>query len=629
MSDLPRDSDAPHTGAALGHRSTIGPPPSRDGHQSAPAHRMVTHNQILDLVVRDAPLSEILLVVASMIEREISNSKASVLLLDEEGRLHPAAGPSLPAEFSRSIDGALIGPAVGTCGTAAYEKRLVVTPDLGIDPAWAQWLPAAEAAGLAACWSTPFFGVGETVLGTFAVYFEEPRAPDEAELTLLHDAGYLVAVAVAHDTARRLLRDTTRTNQVTGIPNRVVVEETLRDYEARLPDSGGYLAVIQIAVEGMGPVNETLGPIAGDEVLRTVARRLTIGMTGLGLAAHLWGCDFVALLSDLADPSRARNIAEDIAKLMAEPMNIDGMSLVVGTTIGVAAFGPEILSHPRPLDEPLRAAGVALERARASGARKVVVYDPDADPAGGATLLAPALRLSLDADELSVEYQPIVRLTDDRIDHYEALLRWHTPTGTVPPSSFVPIAERTGLVDDLGRFALMRALAELARQQRAGAEIGMSINLSVRQLADDTLPDVLALLLAEHELAPEAVTMEVTEGVLLTSADPGWMALGRIKDTGVRISLDDFGTGFSQLSYLRRYPFDEIKIDRSFVTDLATDMAAYGIICGIAEVARITGMTCVAEGIETQEQADAVRAIGCTHGQGYLFGAARTTATPD
>ncbi|MEO9139136.1 MAG: GGDEF domain-containing protein, partial [Jatrophihabitans sp.] len=575
----------------------------------------------------DTPLPKILLVVTAMIEREIPLSRASILLVDAEGRLHPVAAPSLPAEFSQAFDGELIGPGVGTCGTAAYEKRVVITPDLRVDQAWARWLPAAESAGVAACWSTPFVGVGERVLGTFGVYFAEPRTPDESELKLLYSAGYLTAVAVAHDEARRLLRDTSRTNQVTGMPNRVVVEETLRAFESDLQTSPGRLAVIQISVDGMSRVNETLGPAAGDDVLRTVGRRLTAQVGARGLAAQLWGCDFVAVVRGLADDAQAVGIAEELAAVLAGPMDIGGMSLVVGAAVGVAAYGPEILSHARPLDEPLRAAAVALERVKSSGSQQIGVYDPDFDPAGGATLLAPALRRGIDDEELTVEYQPIVRLTDGQVDHFEALLRWHTPAGSVPPSSFVPVAERTGLVGDLGRYALTRALAELALQRAAGSQIGMSINLSVRQLADESLPDLLAALLTAHGVPPEVVTMEVTEGVLLTSSDPGWKILARIKDTGVRISLDDFGTGFSQLSYLRRYAFDEIKIDRCFVTDLASDPMSYAIISGIVALARAARMTTVAEGIETQEQADAVRAIGCTHGQGFLFGAAQPAAT--
>jgi EAL domain-containing protein (putative c-di-GMP-specific phosphodiesterase class I) len=243
------------------------------------------------------------------------------------------------------------------------------------------------------------------------------------------------------------------------------------------------------------------------------------------------------------------------------------------------------------------------------------------------SLLAPALRRGLDRDELSLAYQPVVTLVDDRVDHYEALLRWIGPDGPVSPESFVPVAERTGLVGDLGRYALSGALAELSRQRTAGHDVGMSVNLSVRQLADDSLPDDVAGLLAQHGLPARTLTLEVTEGVLLTSSAKGWDTLDRFRQAGVRLSLDDFGTGFSQINYLRRFHFDELKIDRTFVGDMEHNSTARAIIIGAIAFARAAGVTTVAEGIERRAQADQLRDLGCTLGQGYLFGAAAATAS--
>lgn len=617
--------NAPKPGA---HRSL----PSNDGAEPGPDARLVTHAEILDLIARNASLTEILQVVTAMVEREISGSRASILLLDDDGRLHATAGPSLPAEYHRAIDNTPIGPNVGTCGTAAFERRVVITPDVSLDPSWARWLPAAQACGIAACWSTPFLGVQDRVLGTVAVYFTEPREPSKADLALLHDAGYLTAVAVQHDAVRTLLRDTSRTNPLTGIANRVVVEEELAAVEAAVAVSGRRFAVIQVAVEGMSPINETLGPTVGDEVLRTVARRLTEEVGDSGLAAHLWGCDFVAVLRDLDDDAQAVTTAEKMAAALAVPFDVDGMSLVIGASLGVAGYGSEVLDQPRPIDEPLRAANVALERAKAAGRHQIGVFDRRSDPGAGVLVLAPELRRGMDQQELTVEYQPIVTLADHHadhhVDHYEALLRWNTPSGAVPPDAFVSVAEQTGLVGDLGRYALTRALAELSRQRAAGNDIGISVNLSVRQLSDGDLPEVIADLIAEHDVPPGKVTMEVTEGVLLTTSAPGWETLARIKETGVRIALDDFGTGFSQLSYLRRYRFDEIKIDRSFVRDIDSELPARAIISGILAFANTAHLTSVAEGIERPEQADLLRDMGCTHGQGFLFGAPKRVAAP-
>ncbi|MEO8889463.1 MAG: GGDEF domain-containing protein [Jatrophihabitantaceae bacterium] len=602
--------------------------PSPQEPAPGPSTRLCTHSDILNLIVQNASLPDILQVITALVEREISGARASILLLDEDGlHLQVGAGPSLPAEYNTAIGGALIGPNTGACGTAAYEKRVVITASIADDPAWDAWRPAAEAARLAACWSTPFLGLHNRVLGTFAVYFDHPRDPQESELALLHDAGYLAAVAVQHDHVRRLLRETARTNPLTGMPNRIVLIEQLRAAEADAAETGQRFAVIQIGVDGMAPINESLGLSVGDAVLRIVAERLTALFGDSGHAAHLWGCDFAVLVDALGSDDEALAVAEKLRDALAEPLEVEGMSLVVGVIMGLAVYGREVLDGPRPIDEPLRTANVAMERAKAGGNQQIGVYDAKSDPGADVILLGHALRRGIDEEELTLAYQPVVTLAEDRVDHYEALLRWNTAQGIVPPDSFVPVAEQTGLVGDMGRYALRRALAELALWRARGEQAGVSVNLSVRQLSDERLPDVIAELIAEYALPAECVTLEVTEGVMLTTSAVGWDVLNRIRDVGARISLDDFGTGFSQINYLRRFRFDELKIDRTFVRDMDHDVAARAIIVGVIAFAREAGMTIVAEGIEHRRQADWLRELGCTHGQGYLFGAARPEPT--
>ena len=589
----------------------------------------ITYSDILDLIVQNASLADVLQVIASMMERELPGARASILLLDDDGQhVHVGAGPSLPREFNRAVEGESIGPAAGTCGTAAYTGKVVITPDIATDPRWERWRPAAQSAGLASCWSTPFFGVNDRVLGTCAIYFSEPGEPSEDDLALLHDAGYLAAVAVQHDSVRRRLHDTSRTDPLTGLPNRLVLTEALRSAEAKAAETGLRFVVVQVAVEGMGPINESLGPTVGDGVLRAVAGRLAHFVAGRGLAAHVWGCDFSVLIEGVADEESARLLAEQLRALLSEPVEVEGMTLVVGVTLGVVSYAGDVLDAPRPADEPLRTATVALERAKELGGDGIGVYDPQSDPAAQISLLAPALRRGLAEEELTLAYQPIVALADGRLDHYEALLRWRGPHGVVSPDAFVPVAEQVGLVNSLGRYALTRALAELAKQRRTGLDVGVSVNLSVRQLGDPKLPELVLNLIDQYGLPPHRVTMEVTEGVLLTASDEGWDTLRELRDGGLRISLDDFGTGFSQINYLRQFEFDEIKIARTFVADMATTRTARAIIVGTIAFAREARVSVVAEGIEQQAQADLLLELGCTHGQGYLFGAAGPTAAP-
>ena len=237
-------------------------------------------------------------------------------------------------------------------------------------------------------------------------------------------------------------------------------------------------------------------------------------------------------------------------------------------------------------------------------------------------LLAPELRRGLDENELSMVYQPVVELAHNGVARYEALLRWRSPRrGAVPPATFVPVAEQTGLVGELGRYALREALAELARVRKVRPDVGIAVNVSVRQLADEQLPVLLAELLDEHQLPRGSVTLEVTEGVLLRGGAVGWRVLAGLREIGARIALDDFGTGFSQLSYLRQFWFDEIKIDRSYVTAMMRDVAARAMVVGVIAVARYAGSEIVAEGVELPEQRAMLLELGAGFGQGYLFGA--------
>jgi diguanylate cyclase (GGDEF)-like protein len=615
--------------AVAGHGENSPIPPASVGSAPSPASRLVRHSEILDLIVQNAPLPEILAFIASVVEREIPDALASILLLDEEGlRVRVGAGLSLPAEYNAAIEGALIGPSAGTCGTAAYHKRVVITPDIALDPAWDEWRAAAEPHGLVACWSTPFLGLHDRVLGTFAVYFTEPRSPTPDELALLHDAGYLTAVAIQHDTVRQLLHDTSRTSPSTGLPNRVVFEEQLEIAERRAAKSDRRFSVIKVSVGEMAPINDAFGASVGDEVLRTAGSRLAALVDEPDLAAHVWGCDFVVLLTDLASNAEAQQVAEHIADVLSDPFHVEGMALTVSVNLGVASYGPEVLNTPRPLDEPLRSASIALEQARQAGGTPIGIYDPDADPGARAAVLVPALRRGLETEEFTLAYQPVVVLADESIERYEALLRWSSPQGNVAPDAFVPVAEHSGLVTDLGRYALDRALAELAVQRAAGRDVGISVNLSVRQLSDTELPEHIAELIKTYDVPAEKVTLEVTEGVLISTTGKSWSVLDRIQALGTRISLDDFGSGFSQLGYLRRFEFDEIKLDRTLIREMDDNRTALAIVKGAVTFAATAELPIVAEGIETAQQRDRLRDLGCTHGQGYLFGTPRPTASP-
>jgi EAL domain-containing protein (putative c-di-GMP-specific phosphodiesterase class I) len=319
--------------------------------------------------------------------------------------------------------------------------------------------------------------------------------------------------------------------------------------------------------------------------------------------------------------------------VLQRPLNLEGLDLEVAGSIGIA-LSPEHGVEPGVL---LQRADVAMYAAKAAHTG-VELYAPERDHYSPRQLaLVGALRSALERRELTLYYQPKAELPSGRIVGVEALLRWKHPTyGFVPPDEFIPIAESTGLIRPLGLFVLETALRQARAWRDEGLRLGIAVNLSVRNLVDPELVGAVARLLAEHEIPPGSLTLEITEGQVMDDPNRTVAVLGRLSATGVQLSIDDFGTGYSSLGYLKRLPVDEMKIDKSFVTHLATDPADAAIVRSTVELARHLGLRLVAEGVEDRQTWDRLAAIGCDIAQGYFLGrpmpaadlATRLHATP-
>jgi diguanylate cyclase (GGDEF)-like protein len=596
------------------------PRPSNEPAETSAGARVAAHTEILRLIASHTPLPTTLLTVAELVERELPGVRAAILLRTTDGdHLSVAAAPSLPAQFVAVIDGDEIGPQGGPSGVAAYERRVEVRTDIARDPKWQSSRDAAGDIGLASCWSTPFVGAQDEVLGAFAVYVTDSRAPGPDELTLLREAGHLAAVAVQQDTSQRRLRELIRTDPLTNLATRDVLTDRLTIARLRAAKTGRYFAVIVLGVDGVSAVNESFGHAAGDELLRLVAQRLLITAGPSATVVRMWGDEFGLLVENVQSIDEAGTLAARLLRALAAPFDVDGLDLSASAGLGVAMFGADADES-----DALRAAGAALDRAKALGRGQVVMHDQSAPGRDDVVALAPALRHGIAAQEFGLAYQPILRLGSERVVRYEALLRWTSGDHEgVPPDTFVPMAERMGLVGDLGRHALMEALGELHRHTRPNAtpEVGVAVNVSVHQLSDDSLPGTVEEALAKYAVPARNLTLEVTEGVLLRSGGIGWRILSALRDLGTRIAIDDFGTGFGQLSYLRQFAFDEIKIDRSFIADMVDDARARAIVTNILSLANSLDAEVVAEGIERTDQRDMLIDLGCDLGQGYLLGA--------
>jgi len=415
--------------------------------------------------------------------------------------------------------------------------------------------------------------------------------------------------------ARRL----SLTDPLTGLPNRVLFADRLDHALARARRDGTQIAVLLLDVDQFKLVNDSLGHDAGDELLMAIAPRLLDAVRESDTVARLAADEFAVLCEGIQEDDDAIALGERIGASLREPVPVQGRELFVTASTGIvvsadgAETTPDLLSH----------ADAAMYRAKEAGRGRVVLYD-ELTRGGWVDRLRMEtdLRLALERGELSLVYQPIVDLRDGRTRSVEALLRWtHPERGPIGPDVFIPVAEETGLIVEIGRWVLETAVAQVAEWQRTqpGARgLGVTVNVSGRQLFHESLVGDVERVAAESGIAPGTLGLEITESVLMDEGD-AVTVLEALRARGARLSLDDFGTGYSSLSYLKRFPLDTLKIDRAFVSGLGTGQDDAALVATIVSMAGTLGLEVVAEGVETEEQLRLLRDLGCDRAQGFLL----------
>jgi diguanylate cyclase (GGDEF)-like protein len=472
----------------------------------------------------------------------------------------------------------------------------------------------------------------EAIVGTMLVANRQGDVgtfgPDDLQLfeTFANHASAAIENARLIDRLRRHAEETQHQalhDSLTGLPNRTLFRQEVEAALSARRESATPSAVLLMDLDRFKEVNDTLGHHNGDLLLQAVARRLRSTLRSGDVVARLGGDEFGILLSDAGDRETIEALAEQMNKALGEPFLVQEMTLEVGASIGIA-IAPQ---DGEDVDTLIQRADVAMYVAK-STFRGHEFYSHDQDTYSPTKLaLLGELRTAIEAGQLSVAYQPKVEVTTGRIIGAEALVRWNHPRrGFVPPDEFVPVAEHTGLLRPLTLFVLESALEQCARWRAAGFEVDIAVNMSVRNLLDVEMPDDVRRLLSKFGLPPSVLELEITESALLADPIRTHGVLQQLHEIGVGISIDDFGTGYSSLSYLRRMPVDELKIDKSFVTDMALDENAALIVRSTIELGRNLGLRVVAEGVETREVWEQLAALGCHVAQGYFFG--RAVAAP-
>jgi diguanylate cyclase (GGDEF)-like protein len=434
------------------------------------------------------------------------------------------------------------------------------------------------------------------------------------------------AVALARIRAQVTAR---RADPLTGLPNRVLFMERLtRLLERSRTPGGAPFAVFFLDIDRFKVINDSLGHVVGDEVITGLARRLEKALRatdalyrvdGELTLARMGGDEFTILLDGVGGVDSALGIAERLRSVIAQPFDLQGRQVVTSASIGVVVSAPRY----QRAEEMIRDADTAMYRAKELGKGRCEVFDTSMLAAAEERLQVESdLRHALERRELELHYQPIVSLVEGRLCGFEALLRWHHPTrGLVSPAAFIPTAEETGLIVPIGVWVMEEACRQMCEWDREFAEyrdLVISVNLSARQCTDPALLDHVARILRETGLAPERLKLEITEGVVLENTDDVARILHDLRRIGVQLGLDDFGMGYSALSYLQRFPFQTIKIDRTFVSGVH-DSANAEIIRAIVSMAEGLDMNVTAEGVETGEQLTRLKELSCGFGQGFYF----------
>ena len=534
-------------------------------------------NQVLELIAGNESLESVLSRLCRLIERQCADVLCSVLLC-RGGRLLLGAAPSLPPKYTEALE----------------------SPDLKV------------------CWSVPILSRDDTLLGTFKLYRRDSYEPGLAELSILEMARRLAVVAIEQrqltdQLAHQALHDT-----LTGLPNRALFEQRVAQALLDARRHNWLLAVLFIDLDRFKQVNDTLGHLAGDQVLEQVSRRLENCLRKSDSLARMGGDEFTLVLTELKDPRDALRVAQKLLGAFQAPFRVDEYELFLTTSIGISLYPRD----GRDAATLQKNADTAMYRAKNRGKNNCEFFTPELGAAALERLeIENALRRAMENGELQLYYQPQAEMSGE-LSGFEALLVWNHPKlGVTPPAQFIPVAEDSGMIVPIGAWVLAEACRQNAAWQASGRPgMKVAVNVSPMQFARADFAETVSQALAQSGLEPPLLELELTENVVMRDIEESVRQMERLRALGVSISIDDFGTGYSSLSYLRRLPIDTLKIDQSFLQDLGNESNTVPLVQAIVTLAHGLGLTVVAEGVENRRQFEVLRSVGCDKFQGYLLG---------
>lgn len=580
-------------------------------------------NEILEAVAYGDKLDDIANVLCLRVENLVPGILCSILLVDNDGRLHPLASPSLPSSYSKALDGLEIGPSVGSCGTAAFRGEAVVVSDIATDPLWADYKALALPLGLRACWSSPIKSKDDRVVGTFAFYYRTIRGPDELERRIVQTCVHLCAIAIEREEVQARDYKLAYFDAWTGLFNRSRFDEMLRERIAAKTQFG----LLLVDIDHLKAVNDTMGHLAGDHLIKGVAdliasegtRETTCRLGGDEFAVIVDGCKTVNDLNAAASGILRRTNADIVS---------GAETLVPSITIGGALFGADGTEAVTLLQN----ADFALYHAKETNRGGYVHFRPELRTTMIHRIGAVrSVDSALTEGRIAAYYQPIVRLDSAEIVGLEALVRMKDQKSVASADQFAAAFSDAKIASRVTEAMLNQVAGTIRGWLDLGIPVQhVGINVTTGDFLNGKLQDKIERCFANANVPLKHIMLEVNESVFMGGSDQFVArAVSALREKGLVVALDDFGTGFASLTHLMSFPVDIVKIDQSFVEGLDQESPSSIIVAAIIDMATRLNMRVIAEGIETAEQVRHLCELGCYLGQGYYLGkpcsAAETT----
>jgi len=575
---------------------------------------------LLEEIASGAALETVLDHLVRLVESQLAGITGSVVLLDDDGvHLRHGAAPSMASDFSRAMDGIHVGEKAASSATAVFRKKPVIVADIANDPLWEDHRELVTEYGYRSCWSNPIVSQQGKALGALTVYSQSAREPTQAETRLLDIATRIAGIALERKLAEDRINFMANHDALTGLPNRVLLKDRLAQALLYAQRYEHWATVVFADLDGFKLINDTLGHNMGDELLQAVAKRMVGCVRAIDTVVRLGGDEFVILLFDQPKAlDTVSSVVEKIQTAITEPYQIGGRELRVTSSIGVANYPDD----GKDADTLLANADAAMYRAKETGRDNFQFFTPELNVRAREELvLREGLRNAVARQEFVLFYQPQIDLPQRRIFAVEALLRWNHPTlGLVPPAKFIPMAEQSGLIVQIGDFVLHEACRQNKKWQDAGLPpVTVCVNVSARQFEERTFVDRVASALHKSGLDAQYLELELTESLLMQDVDHAVATMAELQDIGVQLSIDDFGTGYSSLSALKTFPVARLKIDRTFIKDLPANAHDRAVTTAVISLGKKLNLRVIAEGVETEEQIEFLRDNDCDELQGFHF----------